>query len=422
MDAFHAAGRARPFRSLILPLILVLGGCGSQGTSADDLNGDRSPDRTNDGSGDDTDTDGDGSSKPGTSDPSSRDDGGAPLPPCDEAKMSAVQASIDAVIPDTIDAVAFVKEACGERYFTHGPSKYPITTPHRIASNTKMYVASLILLLAEDGLLTLDDPIAKWANEPEKVPGGNAVTIRQALHHTSGLYNYVESSQFQSQAASGKKFTPEELVGFGFSGGLYFQPGTGFHYSNTNYIILGLIAERAGKLPLEQLLRKRILEPIGAKSSYLDGKETGATVAAGKSASGGPSSPWDPSTAWAAGAEVATVEDLGRWTEVRGNKTFHSKAGNDALFDIVTIGSADVRYGAGMFVLGPNITHGGGVGVGHAGDFPGYHSWALYFADKKTTIAVVVDSDASPPNAGGTYSEKLRDAVLEPLFAANGAP
>lgn len=418
MDPLHAAGRARLFGSLLLTL--VLGACGSDASRGpDDPNANQAPGRTDDDGRGDTDGDGGGSSSP-----TPRDDGGAPAWTCDEAKMGAIQASIDAAIPNDIDAVAFVKEPSCERYFTHGPSHYPVTTPHRIASNTKMYVASLILLLADDGLLTLDDPIAKWANEPEKVPGGNAITIRQALHHTSGLYNYTANLQFQSQAASGKKFTPEELVGFGFSGGLYFTPGTGFQYSNTNYIVLGLIAERAAHAPLEELLRKRILEPTGAKASYLDGKETGAQVAAGKSASGGPSSPWDPSTAWAAGAVVATAEDLGRWTEVRGNKTFHSQAANDALFDLVTIqGNADVRYGAGMFELGPAITHGGGTGIGHGGDFPGYHSWALYFPEKKTTIAVVVDSDASPPGAfGGTYSETLRDAVLEPLFAANGSP
>lgn len=414
MDSPHAAGRTRLFGSLILTL--VLGACGSQGS--DDLNANTPPPERTVG----TDPKGNGPDAAGSSDPSGSDDGGALETSCDEARMNAIQTSIDTAIPNDIDAVAFVKEPSCKHYFTHGPSKYPSTTLHRIASNTKMYVASLILLLADDGLLTLDDPIAKWASEPQKVPGGNAMTIRQALHHTSGLYNYVESSQFQAQAATGRTFTPEELIGYGFGGGLYFTPGTGFHYSNTNYILLGRIAEKATNLPIEQLLRKRILEPIGAKNTYFAGKENvPAGLAIGKSASGGAPSPWDPSTAWAAGAYVATAEDLGLWTEARGNKSFHSNAANLALFDVgKVVGPSGVNYGAGMFELAPTLTNGGGLAVGHAGDFPGYHSWALYFPDKTTTVVVVVDSDAAPTKNALSYSETLRDAVLKPLFAPTG--
>ena len=102
----------------------------------------------------------------------STDDAGVPLPPCDASETAALQKSFDAAHPADTDAVLVVRTACGPRFFTGGPSKYPATTLHRIASNTKMYVASLVLLLAEDGLVGLDAPASQWV---EGVPGGDAI-------------------------------------------------------------------------------------------------------------------------------------------------------------------------------------------------------------------------------------------------------
>lgn len=418
MNTFHdIVLRPYPLGRRLLPFILVLGACGGDG------NNDAWKDPANvrgDGATGGNVIDREDEREPGTVPPTPDGDADDPAPPCDEARMQAIRASIDEAIPDTIDGVAFVKEpSCGERYFTHGPSQYPITTGHFIASNTKTYVASLILLLVDDGLLTLDDSISKWI---DNVPGGDTITVRQTLNHSSGIFSFTQDSGWQTKVNLKIPFTPEELINIGFSHAVYFPPGQGYRYSNTNYVILGRIAEKVSNKPLEQLLRQRILEPIGAKHTYLRGKEEPLMeLAVGKKANGATETSWGPTSGWAAGAMAATVDDLGRWVELRGSKAFHSAAANAALFDTIPTDVPEYRQGAGMFEFASSWTHGGGIGFGHAGDVPGYHSWGIYFPEKKTAVAVVVDSDAGVGQK--YYSEILLFAILDPLFGyVGGSP
>lgn len=395
-----------------VPMALVLGACGGgiglDGGADDDTTGLDSGDTTDDGPGMMDPVDNSGSDA-GSSVP----EAGEPVAPCDPSQTAAIQARLDADAPAGIDAVAFVKDpSCGERYFTRGPSHYPVTTPQVIASNTKMYVASLILLLADDGLLKLDDPIAKWL---DKVPGGNAITVRQALNHTSALFNYTENQIFQAQATFGRKFTPQELVNIGFAGKVYDAPGVALHYSNTNYIVLGIIAEKVGGKPVEQQIRERILNPMGAKSTYFHGKEDiPVPVAVGKTASGTNGLYfWDPSTVWCAGAYIATPDDLANFVERRSSGAFHSESANKELFSLVPANGGG--YGMGLNVIDGSYTHGGGRAFGHYGDLHGYHSFSSYFPDRKATVVLIVDSDGGP-KSGGTYREVLLYSILDPLF------
>ena len=112
----------------------------------------------------------------------------------------------------------------------------------RIASITKTFTATVILQLVNEGKLRLDDPVAKY--EPE-VPNGGNVTIRELLNMTSGLYSYDEDKGFNetNDAEPGKVLDPKELLAIAFQHQPYFAPGKGYHYSNTNYILLGLSIE-----------------------------------------------------------------------------------------------------------------------------------------------------------------------------------
>ncbi|HNZ25049.1 MAG TPA: serine hydrolase [Polyangiaceae bacterium] len=341
---------------------------------------------------------------------------------CDPEQTAEIQARFEKDAPKNVDAVAFVKDpACGSRYFTRGPSKYPVTTPHLIASNTKMYVASLILMLADDGLLSLDDSISKWI---DKVPGGNAITVRQTLNHTSGIADYLaDYFGFGMEAMSGKKYTPQDLINRGFSKPVSFPPGEGWSYSNTNYVILGVIAEKVGGKPVEQQIRQRILEPIGAENTFFFGKETpSGDVAFGRTFLGGNGLTfWDPSASWCAGSYLATAEDLANFVERRSSGALHSAAANKELFATVEAGET-LEAGPGLLIWDESITNGGGPAVGHGGDLPGYHSYALYYPDKKTTVVLIVDSDAGPGFIlsgfpwGVTYREALLTSITGPLF------
>lgn len=411
MRLFKFAGRA-PWilRTVALSSTLFFGGCGGdEGQRSDDANDSTTPDDSN--------TPGDPSSDPGTAPPS---DGGAadppgqdepPPPPCDDAQAAVLQKSFDDAAPTNVDAVAFVKDlSCGERFFTRGPSKYPVTTAHMIASNSKTYIASLILTMVNDGLLKLDDPIATWI---EKVPGGNAITVRQVLNHTSGIYNFTDDTEFQFEATfKKKKIPPDNLIKMAFKKDTYSAPGKEMHYSNTNYVILGRIAEKVGGKPVETLLRERVLTPIGAKNTAFFPQESlSANVAVGKK-----KFDWDSSIWWCSGNIAATPDDLANWIEKLATGSFHSKEMNKELLTTVPYGKWE--YGLGIIVFDAGSTHGGGTAIGHLGDIWGFHSLAMYFPEKKTTVVVVVDSDDGPSGGfpGATYRSPLANAILDPLF------
>lgn len=400
-----------------VPCALSLSGCSGDASPASEnvLSGDPA--------GEDSSAPGDrdDAPSPGSPPPGSQQDAAAPAPPCDATQTAAIQASFDKAAPDDIDAEAVVKDAsCGVRYFTRGPSKFPETSLHLIASNSKTHLASLILLLIEDGKLHFDDPVSTWI---DKVPGGNAITIRHLLNHTSGLYNYSNSTFYQLAAATKKKYTPQELVDLAFGQKVSFSPGESgkWEYSNTNYVLLGMIVEKITGKPVEQVLRERILFPAGLTATFFYGKETvEGDIAPGKSFLGTNGATFmDPSAFWCAGSYVSTLTDLANWAELRGSGAFHTDASNAALMDTVPTVDPGLRYGAGIMVYDASATHGGGPAIGHGGDLVGYHSYGFYFPDKKTTVVVMVDSDKGKDGnflTGSTYRSQVFFSVIDPLF------
>ncbi len=138
----------------------------------------------------------------------------------------------------------------------------------RIGSITKTFVAALVLRLVQDGRLTLDDSVERWL--PGLLPEGRSITVRELLSHTSGLFDYVEDERVLR--STGRRWTPEELVAVATAHSRERPPSGTFAYSSTNYIVLGLIAERAGGAPLERQLRTRLFRPLGLRdTSFVPG-------------------------------------------------------------------------------------------------------------------------------------------------------
>ena len=348
----------------------------------------------------------------------------SPPPPCDAAQTMAIQAAFaDEAIPNDVGAVAVVKDACGSRYFTRGASQdVPETALHLIGSNTKTYIASLILLLVEDGKLSLSDPVTRWIPD---VPGGDAVTIDHLLHHTSGIYNYTSDLSYLVDAASHRKFTPRDLLDIAFSKPPSFVPGEAgkWEYSNTNYVILGMIIESVTGKDVAQVLRERILTPIGAKATFFNGSEPLiGDVAYGRSFLGTNGADFlDPSASWCAGNVVATIGDVVDWAEKRGSGSFHSPAMQAEMLKGVPTGQG-FTYGAALVMVDETGLNGNGPAIGHGGDTVGYHLLAYYFPKKKATIAVIVDSDKGPTSGfpfGATYLGDLYMTVVNPYFGTN---
>lgn len=136
-----------------------------------------------------------------------------------------------------------------------------------VGSNTKTYMATLMLLLEEQGRLSIDDTIGKWFMNQPHVPG--SITIRQLLNHTSGLYDYTQHPDFQDSLFEdpARIWQPEAMLQFIDTP--YFAPGLRHEYSNTNYLLAGLIVKRMTNQPLSAVLRQYVLAPGGLNNTIL---------------------------------------------------------------------------------------------------------------------------------------------------------
>ncbi len=150
-------------------------------------------------------------------------------------------------------AVAFVRTPTGIRSASAGfaslqpRARMQAADRYRIASVTKPFVATVVLQIVSEGRLGLDDSVEHRL--PGLVPNGAAITIRELLNHTSGLFNYTDDEVWQSAILldPGRQWSPRKLVGVAVSHPLYFAPGTNWAYSNTNYVLMATSASRAAR-------------------------------------------------------------------------------------------------------------------------------------------------------------------------------
>ncbi len=149
-----------------------------------------------------------------------------------------------------------------------------------------MFTATVIIQLAEDGVLTLDDPLALWLPEvADQLPYGDQITLRHLLTHTSGLFNVVEHEAYWADLftemeidedtgavtlACVQRDPHDTLARYVYGKDANFEPGARWYYSNTNYTLLGMVIETAAAMPLAEAYRTHIYEPLGMESTFLD--------------------------------------------------------------------------------------------------------------------------------------------------------
>ena len=171
-------------------------------------------------------------------------------------------------------AVVVLRTPQGEFTVTSGTTTLGATTPpradthFRIASNTKTMTAALILLLAQEGKLRLGDPVAKYV---PGVPNGDGITIAELLKMRSGLYNFTDAPELSASLDRdpARVWTPDEVLAIAYKHAPQFPPGTAYQYNNTNYVLLGLIAEKLDGKPLAGCLRDRLFGPLDMKDTLL---------------------------------------------------------------------------------------------------------------------------------------------------------
>ncbi|GAA1657468.1 serine hydrolase domain-containing protein [Actinoplanes couchii] len=269
-------------------------------------------------------------------------------------------------------------------------------------SNTKTFVAVLALQLVDQRKLVLDAPVERYL--PGVVPNGANITVRMLLQHTSGLFNYTGDEEFNS-----KVFDPDwvpsdtELIGYAFQNAPDFAPGTSWKYSNTNYILAGMIVEKLARADLADLIQQRIAKPLGLTRTYLAdprATSTGRGYAHGYTIDfSGPQRVYYDTTGWslawggAAGAIISDQRDLSRFFSAllsgklispRQLAEMKTTVPVPAEFQIVG------EYGLGLMRKDTPC----GPVWGHGGDTNGHHSTAVTTADGRRTATS--DTTMSP--------------------------
>ena len=270
----------------------------------------------------------------------------------------------------------------------------------RVGSATKPFVATVVLQLVGERKLMLGDTVERWL--PKLVPNGRAITVRQLLNHTSGLFDYAEDPRVLGPKMSRiptRVWTPRELVAMATSQAPLFPPGARWAYSNTNYFLLGLIVEAATGQPLEAQLRKRIFAPLHLRGTSFDTKPR----IAGRYAHGYESvagsglrdvGSISPSIYWAAGAVVSTADDLARFfRELLRGRLLRPELLR-AMRTTVAV-TPDQQYGLGLYRN--RAPCGGSPFWGHGGGAPGYAIEALMRQDGRREFVVLVNTGESLP-------------------------
>lgn len=272
----------------------------------------------------------------------------------------------------------------------------------RVGSITKPMVATVILQLADENRLALDDAVSRFL--PGILPDADRLTIRQLLNHTSGLGDYLDDPAFGDAVFDNpsRVWTPQELIAIADRLPRRFAPGApgAWEYSNSNYILLGLIAEAVGNAPIGTLLRTRVFEPLGMTSSYYS-TETSLLAPFAEGYVDLPGLPdfavgtlVSPTTAGAAGAVVSTASDLLRFVEALATGALVSPAAQSARLTIVPASRArlpgttfDFAYGLGVLV--------GDGWIGHNGAVPGYEAEAYAKAGVGSMVLLINESTES---------------------------
>jgi CubicO group peptidase (beta-lactamase class C family) len=241
------------------------------------------------------------------------------------------------------------------------------TTRYRIGSITKMFTAVAVMQLVEQGKVKLDDKLSHYL---PKAPHADEVTIRQLLMHTSGILNYMDAALANGSAS--KAASPEELVGTVAKEPLDFAPGAHYEYSNTGYVLLGMVVQHVSSMPLSVYIQRNILEPAQMKETTFGLASQDAPVAVGyDDSTGKPALSVDPSWAFAAGDMLSTAADLARFDiALMDGKLLKPETLALMQSDPVATGAGKSTYGLGLEIF-PFADK---TFVGHHGGLPGFES------------------------------------------------
>jgi D-alanyl-D-alanine carboxypeptidase len=331
-----------------------------------------------------------------------------------------MQQKIDKVATDALAntgvpsaSVALVKDGQIAYLHAYGNARLDPATPakpemrYSIGSISKQFTAAAILLLQEQGKLSLDDKVGKF------IPGltrANEVTIRQLLSHTSGYQDYWPQDYLMPMML--QPVTAQKILDTWARKPLDFEPGTKWQYSNTNYVIAGLIVEKASGESLLQFLQQKVFTPLNMKSvADIDKAKLGDTDPTGyqRYALGPPHPAPKEGSGWlfAAGELAMPAEDLAKWDiSIINQKLMTPASYHDFETEILLKNGLGTSYGLGVDVR----SEFGHRSLSHGGEVMGFTSENVIFPDERVAVVVLTNQDAA--DASGAIARGIAPLLL----------
>ena len=325
--------------------------------------------------------------------------------------LSAAQSLVDGGFPAALTAVRdkdgnTIGAAAGVGNLETSEAP-PLDGEVRIGSNTKTFVAVVIMQLVQEGKITLDEPIETYL--PSLLHGegidGTKITVRQLLQHTSGLPEYTDTVPGETDIFQIRDnyYSTRDLLDVALSKPAAFEPGSQFKYTNTNYIVLSLLVEKVTHRPLAEQITQRIIEPLGLTHTYYPGP--GEEDIRGTHPHGyhrnTPTENWqdithmDPAWAGGAGAMISTPSELGTFLQATLNGTLLTQDSIAEMKKTVDTGRPNRGYGLGIFSMPLSC----GTAWGHTGGIHGYMTQNMVGPDGTTVT---------------TASTALLQAIVDP--------
>ena len=263
-------------------------------------------------------------------------------------------------------------------------------TNYRLASVTKQFTAAAVLLLAQDGRLSLDDPARRWL--PSLPASVNSIRIRHLLAHTSGIVDYEDlmgpNTEVQIRDAGVLSLLES-------ADSTYFTPGSSYKYSNSGYALLALIVERASGKPFATFLDERIFKPLGMNHTvaFVDGVSTVSNRAFGYTMR---DSAWvrkDQSSTSAVlgdGGIYSSIDDLAKWDAALYDSRLLNDESRRVAFSAQTpTSNPDIGYGFGWRITGETLWH--------SGETSGFRNVIVRYPARRLTVVILTNRDTPPP-------------------------
>ncbi|MFD2787536.1 serine hydrolase [Hymenobacter rubripertinctus] len=280
---------------------------------------------------------------------------------------------------------------------------------YKIGSITKQFTATAILLLEEEGKLKVTDAVDKYL---PGYPKGDKITIEQLLTHTSGIKNYTAIGAWHQGMHA--PMTLAKMMDVFKDEPMDFEPGTGHGYSNSGYVLLGAIIEKASGMKYGDFIEKRVFAKAGLRNSFygrdnvaLKNAVTGYRID-GKNYV--PALPISMTQPYAAGALLSSVDDLYKWSQaVLSGKVLSQKSRDKAFANHRLASGAPVNYGYGWV---PDSLMGMKT-IGHGGGINGFRSMAIMAPDKNTFVVVLTNNETLTPEFEATKALALATGAYQ---------